>query len=112
MGSSSSTINRRSIRSRSCHYFCFHRQLDSEPAPRSRRAADDHLSTVGFHNVFDYAQADADALGFTPQFRAEAIKAFEDFLMFGFRNSWPLVFDVDLNDGSFFAPIRFSGPGR
>jgi hypothetical protein len=46
---------------------------------------------VGFHDVFDDAQADPNPLGRAAQFGTAAIKALEDFCMLFFWNTFAVV---------------------
>ena len=55
-----------------------HGQLNREPAALADCALHAHPAAVGFDDVFDDAQADADALGFAAQLGAAAVEALED----------------------------------
>ena len=68
-------------------------QFYRESASLAHGAANDHPAAMGFDNMFHDAQSDANTLGLPPQFRTNAVKALEDFLMFLRRNAWPVVFD-------------------
>src|SRR5205823_2357599 len=77
----------------------FKRQLDGEPAPFSHLTAHEHSAAVRFDNMFHDAQADANPLRFTSQFRAAPVKALEDFFVLFWRNAIAMVFDPKSDKG-------------
>jgi hypothetical protein len=58
-------------------------------------AADQHLAAVGFDDVLHNAQADAHALGLTPQLGAATVEALEYLLVLGGGDAVTVVFDPE-----------------
>ena len=74
------------------------RDAECESGALTRFALEQDAAAVGFGDVFDDGEADADAFGFAAEFGAKAIKLVEDAVVLGGGNAGAAILDGDVEE--------------